>query len=83
MNYWLSWLIALNVLILPLLSTQPEQKNTDSSNIFTTFDKQYINDRIMTIDYGSHRARLDQHIYQVREGSIGGYDAVGGSCGCN
>jgi glucose/arabinose dehydrogenase len=26
---------------------------------------------------------LEQHVYSYREGSVGGYDAGGGGCGCN
>jgi hypothetical protein len=25
----------------------------------------------------------EQHVYSYREGSVGGYDAGGGGCGCN
>jgi hypothetical protein len=27
--------------------------------------------------------QLEQHVYSYREGSVGGYDAGGGGCGCN
>lgn len=27
--------------------------------------------------------QLEQHVYNYREGSVGGYDAGGGGCGCN
>ena len=82
MKHILTCLIVISILILPIVSKESTD-DIKKQPSFTTFDKQYINDRIMTIDYGSHRSRLDQHIYQVREGSIGGYDSVGGSCGCN
>lgn len=26
---------------------------------------------------------LEQHVYQYREGSVGGYGGTGGGCGCN
>lgn len=26
---------------------------------------------------------LEQHVYEYREGSSGGYGSVGGGCGCN
>jgi hypothetical protein len=67
-----------------LIFSQPEiVKDTRPISSLSFFDKGIMNDPIMTLDFGSHRASLDQHIYQVREGSIGGYDAVGGNCGCN
>ena len=28
-------------------------------------------------------ALLEQHVYEYREGSAGGYGAQGGGCGCN
>jgi len=27
--------------------------------------------------------QLEQHVYNYREGSVGGYDGGGGGCGCN
>ena len=27
--------------------------------------------------------RIEQHVYEYREGSAGGYGAGGGGCGCN
>ena len=47
------------------------------------FQKGKLNDPIMTFDMDPLETKLEQHIYQIREGSPVGYDASGGSCGCN
>ncbi len=47
------------------------------------YDKGFLNDPIMQLDNDGLKTALDQHIYKVREGSIGGFDTAGGSCGCN
>lgn len=66
-----------------LEKAEPPDTSKSTFSGLSFFQKGRLNDPIMTIDNGPHRAKLDQHIYQVREGSIGGYDAVGGNCGCN
>lgn len=37
----------------------------------------------MTMDPDALAAQLEQHVFQYREGSAGGYGSVGGGCGCN
>lgn len=37
----------------------------------------------MQIDASPEATILEQHVYEYREGSSGGYGAVGGGCGCN
>ncbi len=77
-------LLSLVLLSLPISAKKSDKvKDENSNKTLSFFQKGRLNDPIMSIDFGANRAKLDQHIYQVREGSIGGYDAVGGSCGCN
>jgi len=37
----------------------------------------------MALDGDPEAALLEQHVYQYREGSAGGYGGAGGGCGCN
>lgn len=37
----------------------------------------------MALDADPEAAILEQHVYQYREGSAGGYGGSGGGCGCN
>lgn len=74
-------IISFSYLNLHADSKKDSDQKKDSALLF--FDKGAINDPIMTIDEGTFRVILDRHIYQIREGSIGGYNTVGGSCGCN
>jgi uncharacterized protein DUF4266 len=37
----------------------------------------------MQLDPDPNAALLEQHVYEYREGSTGGYGAGGGGCGCN
>ena len=37
----------------------------------------------MALDADPEAALLEQHVYQYREGSAGGYGGAGGGCGCN
>ena len=37
----------------------------------------------MQLNDDPEAALLEQHIYEYREGSAGGYGAGGGGCGCN
>ena len=81
---YITTLLIIGALLSPVVAKNTsEKKSKPSKSRLSFFQKARLNDPIMTIDFGSHRAKLDQHIYQVREGSIGGYDAVGGNCGCN
>ena len=38
---------------------------------------------IMQLDPEPESTLLEQHVYQYREGSAGGYGGLGGGCGCN
>ena len=37
----------------------------------------------MQLDPDPEATLLEQHVYEYREGSAGGYGAGGGGCGCN
>jgi hypothetical protein len=37
----------------------------------------------MRFDPEPDAALLEQHVYEYREGSVGGYGGGGGGCGCN
>jgi hypothetical protein len=37
----------------------------------------------MKLDPEPESTLLEQHVYQYREGSAGGYGGLGGGCGCN
>ena len=58
--------------------TAPAQESS-----LSFYDKAMLNDPIMQIDMDQLQTGLEQHVYKVREGSIGGYDSAGGACGCN
>lgn len=40
-------------------------------------------DRIMRLDSNAQERKADQHVFQYREGAIGGDGTTGGGCGCN
>jgi hypothetical protein len=37
----------------------------------------------MLMDADPEASALEQHVYEYREGTTGGYGSVGGGCGCN
>lgn len=37
----------------------------------------------MLLEPSPDGALLEQHVFEYREGSAGGFGAVGGGCGCN
>jgi hypothetical protein len=37
----------------------------------------------MLLDPHPEATVLEQHVYEYREGSAGGYGSLGGGCGCN
>jgi len=37
----------------------------------------------MQLDPNPDSSRLENHVYDYREGATGGYGSVGGGCGCN
>ena len=39
--------------------------------------------RCMALDPAPESTLIEQHVYQYREGSAGGYGGLGGGCGCN
>jgi hypothetical protein len=83
LKYSIALLILVSLTTSIYAGKKDKKKNDAQKNKLSFFQKGRLYDPIMTIDFGANRAKLDQHIYQVREGSIGGYDAVGGNCGCN
>jgi Domain of unknown function (DUF4266) len=46
-------------------------------------EKEFLADRIMQPDFDAQETAADQHVLSNREGSEGGFGAVGGGCGCN
>ncbi|MBN2037972.1 MAG: DUF4266 domain-containing protein [Chitinispirillaceae bacterium] len=44
--------------------------------------RKYLNDPIMQPDRGSEGKKLDNHIFERREGSSGGTGTTSGGCGC-
>ena len=47
------------------------------------WEKQYLAKPPMQFDADALDARTTLHVYQSKEGAIGGYGAGGGGCGCN
>jgi hypothetical protein len=47
------------------------------------WEREYLSDPKMALDAEPEAALLEQHVYQYREGSAGGYGGSGGGCGCN
>jgi hypothetical protein len=37
----------------------------------------------MQLDPSPEATVIEQHVYEYREGSAGGYGSLGGGCGCN
>ena len=66
-----------------LFSATEEAASLTSGGDVSFYDKGFLNDPIMQLDMDSLKTALDQHVYKVREGSIGGFDSAGGACGCN
>lgn len=86
MNKYIYTLAAIIMFSSQAISKETHQhhaKNHKKEKTLSFFQKERLNDPIMSIDFGTHRALLDQHIYQIREGSKGGYSVSGGNCGCN
>ena len=57
--------------------------STNNENELSFYNKAILQDPIMQIEMDALDTGLEQHVYKVREGSIGGYDSAGGACGCN
>lgn len=47
------------------------------------YQRELLAKRIMALDPSPEATLLEQHVYQYREGSAGGYGGSGGGCGCN
>jgi hypothetical protein len=45
--------------------------------------REWLADRIMSLDGNPQERAADQHILSNREGAIGGTGTAGGGCGCN
>jgi len=39
--------------------------------------------RKMQLQRDAQASEMEQHVYESREGSVGGYGSTGGGCGCN
>ena len=76
-------LVTLGVSIVGVTAADLQTTSSSDSGTIQFFDKGYLNDPIMQFESDPLRSALDQHIFGIREGSIGGYDSAGGSCGCN
>lgn len=64
------------------ITPPPEKSNVDKKNL-SFYQKGRLNDPIMSFDMDPLQTKLEQHVFQIREGSPGGFDSSGGSCGCN
>jgi hypothetical protein len=47
------------------------------------YQREYLSERAMSPSAESTEDRFRAHWQESREGSIGGYGAAGGGCGCN
>ena len=47
------------------------------------WERESLAKRKMQLNEDPEAVLLEQHVYQYREGSVGGYGAGGGGCGCN
>lgn len=47
------------------------------------YQRELLAKRIMALDPSPEATLLEQHVFQYREGSAGGYGGSGGGCGCN
>ncbi len=46
-------------------------------------ERQRLDDRVMTFDHDELEAEMIGHVLAPREGSVGGFSAIGaGGCGC-
>lgn len=86
MNRHYIYILCLIFLVAPIYAESTidqTRSETPLTNTVEFFQKGKLNDPIMSFDMDPLATRLEQHIYQIREGAPGGYDASGGSCGCN
>jgi hypothetical protein len=47
------------------------------------YEREYLAKAKMQFGADPQADLLEQHVYQYREGSAGGYGGGGGGCGCN
>ena len=47
------------------------------------WEREYLAKPMMILDRDPQATILEQHVYEYREGSAGGYGSAGGGCGCN
>lgn len=47
------------------------------------YQRELLAKRIMSLEPSPEATLLEQHVFQYREGSAGGYGGSGGGCGCN
>ena len=49
----------------------------------SAFERQYLSQRGMNFIENPMEEVSQQHMFNAREGSIGGFGGAGGGCGCN
>ncbi len=47
------------------------------------WDREYLADPIMRLDYEREEQTVRDHFLSTREGAAGGFGVSGGGCGCN
>lgn len=47
------------------------------------YQREYLAKPVMSLAEAPEAALLEQHVFEYREGSAGGYGGGGGGCGCN
>ncbi len=47
------------------------------------YQRELLSGRLLQLDPDSLERKLDNHVLEYREGSIGGAGVGGGGCGCN
>ena len=47
------------------------------------WDKSLVAKPEMSMSWSSSATKMDQHVYESKEGASGGYGVGGGGCGCN
>ncbi len=51
--------------------------------VVPSYQRDKLSSVVMRADPDSAERKLDGHVYEYREGSIGGAGVGGGGCGCN
>ncbi|MBI2414170.1 MAG: DUF4266 domain-containing protein [Deltaproteobacteria bacterium] len=47
------------------------------------WEREYLADPIMQLDYNKEEKSVREHFLGTREGSVGSFGVSGGGCGCN